>query len=99
MPVVDVVGLFRDERIPLVHTDDRAVGRLGAEHLMERGFRNSDHELLPTYFSLGPSFNLNGVSVYLQVIPYLDSNRAKPRVAIAYRAAGFRSIRPVAKTA
>ena len=27
----------------------------------------------------------------LQVIPYMDSNRAKPRVAIAYRAAGFRS--------
>jgi hypothetical protein len=27
----------------------------------------------------------------LQVIPYLDSNRAKPRVAIAYRAAGFRA--------
>jgi hypothetical protein len=26
----------------------------------------------------------------LQVIPYLDSNRAKPRVGIAYRAAGFR---------
>jgi hypothetical protein len=26
----------------------------------------------------------------LQVIPYLDSNRARPRVAIAYRAAGFR---------
>ena len=26
----------------------------------------------------------------LQVIPYLDTNRAKPRVAIAYRAAGFR---------
>jgi hypothetical protein len=26
----------------------------------------------------------------LQVIPYLDSNRTKPRVAIAYRAAGFR---------
>jgi hypothetical protein len=25
----------------------------------------------------------------LQVIPYLDSNRVKPRVAIAYRAAGF----------
>jgi hypothetical protein len=29
----------------------------------------------------------------LQVIPYLDANRAKPRVAIAYRAAGFRSPR------
>ena len=27
----------------------------------------------------------------LQVIPYLDANRAKPRVAIAYRAAGFRA--------
>jgi hypothetical protein len=27
----------------------------------------------------------------LQVIPYLDANRAKPRVAIAYRAAGFRT--------
>jgi hypothetical protein len=34
----------------------------------------------------------------LQVIPYLDSNRAKPRVAIAYRAAGFRSIRPATKS-
>ena len=39
VPVVDVVGMFPDERIPLVHTDDQAVGRLGAEHLMERGFR------------------------------------------------------------
>ena len=33
----------------------------------------------------------------LQVIPYLDANRVKPRVAIAYRAAGFRAPRPVAK--
>ena len=32
----------------------------------------------------------------LQVIPYLDSNRAKPRVAIAYRAAGFRNVRAAA---
>ena len=32
----------------------------------------------------------------LQVIPYLDSNRVKPRVAIAYRAAGFRTMRPAA---
>jgi hypothetical protein len=34
----------------------------------------------------------------LQVIPYLDANRAKPRVAIAYRAAGFRSTRPTTKS-
>jgi len=40
VPVVDVVGVLRDERVPLVHTDDHAVGRLGAEHLMERGFRH-----------------------------------------------------------
>jgi hypothetical protein len=32
----------------------------------------------------------------LQVIPYLDSNRAKPRVAIAYRAAGFRGMKKAA---
>jgi hypothetical protein len=35
----------------------------------------------------------------LQVIPYLDSNRTKPRVAIAYRAAGFRPGRPAGKSA
>ena len=35
----------------------------------------------------------------LQVIPYLDANRAKPRVAIAYRAAGFRAVRPAGKSA
>ena len=29
----------------------------------------------------------------LQVIPYLDTNRARPRVAIAYRATGFRAKR------
>ena len=26
--------------VPLVHTNDHSVGRLGAEHLLERGFRN-----------------------------------------------------------
>src|SRR5215207_9472701 len=35
----------------------------------------------------------------LQVIPYLDSNRAKPRVAIAYRAAGFRGNKAPGKAA
>ena len=34
----------------------------------------------------------------LQVIPYLDSNRAKPRVAIAYRAAGFRQPKPASRS-
>src|SRR5215212_6212978 len=40
IPVVDVVGVLRHEHVPLVHTNDRSVGRLGAEHLLERGFRH-----------------------------------------------------------
>jgi LacI family transcriptional regulator len=40
IPIVDVVGVFRHEQVPLVHTNDHAVGRLGAEHLLERGFRS-----------------------------------------------------------
>src|SRR5688500_14639964 len=40
IPVVDVVGVLRHEHVPLVHTNDRSVGKLGAEHLLERGFRN-----------------------------------------------------------
>jgi LacI family transcriptional regulator len=40
IPVVDVVGVLRDEQVPLVHTNDHSVGRLGAEHLLERGFVN-----------------------------------------------------------
>src|SRR5688572_15070984 len=35
----------------------------------------------------------------LQVIPYLDSNRAKPRVGIAYRAAGFRQAKTSTRAA
>jgi len=38
IPVVDVVGVLRNENVPLVHTNDQSVGRLGAEHLLERGF-------------------------------------------------------------
>src|SRR5688572_27532222 len=40
IPVVDVVGVLRHEQVPLVHTNDCSVGRLGAEHLLERGFRH-----------------------------------------------------------
>lgn len=38
IPIVDVVGAYRHEHVPLVHTNDHSVGRLGAEHLTERGF-------------------------------------------------------------
>ena len=40
IPIVDVVGLYPEDKIPLVHANDDTVGRLGAEHLLERGFRN-----------------------------------------------------------
>lgn len=40
IPIVDVTGNLRHLGIPLVHTNDRAVGRLGAEHLMDRNFRH-----------------------------------------------------------
>ncbi len=40
LPVVDVLGLVPGLPIPLVHVDDRAIARLGAEHLLERGFRH-----------------------------------------------------------
>ena len=39
IPVVDLVGLIRRPDLSLVHTNDRSVGRLGAEHLLERGFQ------------------------------------------------------------
>ena len=38
LPIVDLVGGLPGA--PLVHTNDRSVGRLGAEHLFERGYRN-----------------------------------------------------------
>ena len=40
IPIVDVAGGLREQNVPLVHTNDRSVGRLGAEHLMERGLKS-----------------------------------------------------------
>lgn len=40
LPVVDVLGLVPEAGLPLVHVDDKAVARLAAEHLFERGFRH-----------------------------------------------------------
>jgi LacI family transcriptional regulator len=50
IPVVDVVGFLRHAHVPLVHTNDRSVGRLGAEHLVERGFRNLAFLAYPEMF-------------------------------------------------
>src|SRR5687767_15451765 len=38
LPFVDVRGTVRDRRIPLVRIDDDAVGRVAADHLIQRGF-------------------------------------------------------------
>lgn len=38
LPAVDVLGMVPDLPVPLVHADNRAIARLAAEHLLERGF-------------------------------------------------------------
>ena len=38
-PVVDVLGVAGDATFPLVHVDNRAIGRMAAEHFRERGLR------------------------------------------------------------
>lgn len=40
IPIVELYGTVRDARLPHVGIDDLAVGRLAAEHLLERGFRH-----------------------------------------------------------
>ena len=40
LPFVDVRGTIRDPRIPLVRIDDDAVGRVAADHLLQRGFHH-----------------------------------------------------------
>ena len=39
VPTVDVLGVIDGLPFPLVHVDDEAIGRLGAEHLLDIGFR------------------------------------------------------------
>ena len=40
LPVVDVLGVVPGLPFPLVHVDNRAIGRLAAEHLLERGIQH-----------------------------------------------------------
>ncbi len=66
--VTRLIGL---DRYPIYFFTDESVHTVLANEFVNRGLRNSAGELLPTYFPLGPSYNLNGVSVYIQVLPYL----------------------------
>ena len=40
MPVVDVLGTVPGAGFPLVHPDDRAIARMAADHLLQRGYRS-----------------------------------------------------------
>lgn len=40
IPVVDVLGVVSTASFPLVHVDNRAIARLAADHLLERGLRH-----------------------------------------------------------
>ena len=39
IPAIDVLGVVEGLKFPLVHVDDQAIGRLGAEHLLDQGYR------------------------------------------------------------
>lgn len=62
--------LFRIADFPIYFFTDEAVQTVLAADLVRDGFRSYDDELLPTYFYNGYQYNL-GVSVYLQVLPYM----------------------------
>ena len=40
VPVVDLSGSLPEFRFPRIRSDEEAVGRMAAEHLLERGFKN-----------------------------------------------------------
>ncbi|NPA06263.1 MAG: hypothetical protein GXO54_02540 [Chloroflexi bacterium] len=61
------VGLYH---YPVYFFCDEANQTLLAEQLVQRGFRGDRGELLPTFFRNVYFYNL-GVSVYVQVLPYL----------------------------
>jgi LacI family transcriptional regulator len=53
IPIVDVAGWHKDQGVPLVHANDDAIGRLGAEHLLGRGFRNFGFVEYPQFWATG----------------------------------------------
>lgn len=55
---------------PIYFFTDEAVQTVLAADLVRDGLRDYDRVLLPTFFKNGTQYNL-GVSVYLQVLPYL----------------------------
>jgi hypothetical protein len=70
------IGLYLSIRLinlpdfPIFFFTDEAVQTVLAADLVRDGLLGYSGEFLPTYFQNGPQYNL-GVSVYLQVLPYL----------------------------
>lgn len=65
--VVRLVGL---ERFPIYFFTDEAAQTVLAADLVRDGLKNYAGDFLPTFFENGGKYRL-GVSVYLQVIPYI----------------------------
>jgi AraC-like DNA-binding protein len=94
LPVVDMLGVASQPGIPVVHPDDRAVGRLAAEHLLERGFRHclvSRTELKRRFRRfLGRSIHDQIIRERLNEVEHLLATTEMPISQIA-RKAGFGS--------
>lgn len=58
------------DRFPIYFFTDEALHMVLAERLVEGGFQYNQL-FLPTYFPIGATFGLNGITVYLNIIPYL----------------------------
>ena len=65
--VTRFIGL---DSYPIYFFTDEAVQTVTASDLVQNGFRDSEDELLPTYFKNGGQYNL-GTSVYLPILPWL----------------------------
>jgi hypothetical protein len=61
-----LIGL---ESFPIYFFSDEAVQSTDAADFLDNGLRNSEGDLLPTFFPNGPLLTL-GTSVYAQIVPY-----------------------------
>jgi len=59
------------DKFPIYFFTDEAIHTNLAADFWAKGLRNPEGDFLPAYFFLGSYFNLNGISVYAQLLPYL----------------------------
>jgi LacI family transcriptional regulator len=86
LSVVDVLGNVRDAGFPLVHVDDREVGRAAAEHLLERGFRRFG------YVGIGEPWSDQRRSAFAQAIEPRGFHVARYELARAAGQAGWDAV-------